>query len=545
MRISKFRFLTVVPVIACLLFSGIDSASAIQKDDQKGTNKKNKKREIADVYRRWLKEEVVYIISPEEVDAFNRLATDEEREQFIEEFWHRRDPDPDTPENEVREEHYRRIAYANEHYASGKPGWKTDRGRIYIAWGKPDQIESYPTGHVYQRQSWEGGGSTTTYAYETWWYRYLDGVGDDVEIEFVDPSGSGEYRIAQNEWEKDALLYVGNAGATEWEQLGLAKRTDRPAYGGAGNRYYNPPANKTQFARIETIAKVNRGPGASQKFPGTSLSVDLPEIETNALPFAMRTDFYRISESNVVTSLTLQIEHSDLAFENKGGVYAASVNVYAKLTQLSGKGAGSFEEVITTPRYSDQNLMLGQQQRSAFQKNILLTPGHYKIDIIARDITSGKTGIIHQSFLVPRYQESKFATSSVVLASKIEPSTNRVASPQFVVGKFKVIPNVSNTYRVGQPIGLFLQIYDADMDQQTLRPTVNVEYVISRDGKEVARIKDDASDKLYDLSGSQLSVGQQIPTDGWAPGTYMVQVRVTDAVAQKTLTPEIEFTIVE
>jgi GWxTD domain-containing protein len=527
------------PAVSTARAAGMADDKPAPKQDKRG------KKELDDVYKRWLKEDVVYIISPEEKEAFLKLQTDEEREQFVEQFWLRRDPDPDTPENQTREEHYRRIAYANEHFTSGKAGWRTDRGRMYVAWGKPDEIESYPTGQQYNRQMWEGGGNTTTYPYEVWWYRHLDGVGDDIEIEFVDPSGSGEYRIARTPWEKDALLYVGNAGATEWEQLGLSNRAERPAYGGAqiqSGRYYNPPSNKTQFAILEKLAALERGPGAYTQYD--TISAADPKLETNALPFAVRADFYRVSSNNVATALTVQLDHKDLAFENKGGIYSANVNISARLTQLSGKGAGTFEDIVSTPRYGEDNIAVGQQQKSVYQKNVLLPPGRYKVTVISRDTTSGKTGLITQSFVVPKYEEAKFSTSSVVLAQRIEQTTNRVASPQFIIGKFKVIPNVSNVYKVGQQLDVFMQIYDAEMDQSSLRPTVDVEYVILKDGKEIKRVKNDASNKLYDLSGSQIAVGQLIPTDGLDAATYTLQVRVTDRVAQKTLTPETEFTIV-
>lgn len=544
-RTVKLRAATALTALAFVAGSAAAPVLAVPRGDAKPDKKKKEKREIDDVFKRWLKEDVVYIISPEERDAFEKLATDEEREQFIEQFWLRRDPDPDTPDNPVREEHYRRIAYANEHFASGKAGWKTDRGRMYIAWGKPDEIESYPTGQQYDRPLWQGGGSTTTYAYEVWWYRHLDGVGDDIEIEFVDPSGSGEYRIAYSPYEKDALLYVGNAGSTEWEQLGLANRTDRPAYGGTGGRYYNPPANKTQFAILDTIARLNAGPGDNTKFDTTGLAVDDPKIEENALPFAVRADFYRVSENDVATALTLQIDHKDLAFAESGGVYSATVNVFAKLKQLSGKTAGTFQEVITTPRYGEDNIAVGQQQKSAFQKNILLPPGRYKVQFVARDTTSGRTGILTQSFVVPRFAEDKLATSSVVLASRIEETGNRVLQPQFIIGKYKVIPNVSNIYRAGQPIEIFMQVYDAAMDQYSLKPAVDVDYVLLKDGKEVKRVSRTDDDKIYDLNGSQMTVGKIIPTDDLAPGTYTLQVRVTDRVVQKTLTPETEVTITQ
>src|SRR5436853_2788397 len=174
-------------------------------EKQRKENEKRFKQEVSSSFKKWLNEDVAYIITYEESAAFKQLSNDEERDNFIEAFWQRRDPTPDTVENEFKEEHYRRIAYANEHFAAGIPGWKSDRGRIYIMYGKPDEIESHPSGGPYERPSYEGGGSTSTYPFENWWYRYIEGIGSDIEIEFVDPSGSGEYRIARSPDETDAL----------------------------------------------------------------------------------------------------------------------------------------------------------------------------------------------------------------------------------------------------------------------------------------------------------------------------------------------------
>jgi GWxTD domain-containing protein len=184
-----------------------------KKDDNRARNAETENRYL----RRWLDEDVAYIISNEERSAFKKLQTDEEREQFIEQFWLRRDPTPDTIENEEKDSHYERIAYANERFASGIPGWKTDRGRIYIVYGKPDEIESHPSGGTYDRPIEEGGGTTSTFPFEIWRYRYVEGIGNEVLLEFVDPSMSGEYRLTIDPSEKDALLHVPGAGLT-WDE---------------------------------------------------------------------------------------------------------------------------------------------------------------------------------------------------------------------------------------------------------------------------------------------------------------------------------------
>jgi GWxTD domain-containing protein len=174
------------------------------------------RQDIATPYKKWLNEDVAYIITGEERKTFKALTTDEEREQFIDEFWLRRDPTPATPFNEFKQEHYRRIAYANEQFstAAGLPGWKTDRGRIYITFGPPDEIEDRSAGGFYERPPEEGGGATTTYPFQQWRYRFLDGIGSNIVIEFVDPASTKEFRMTKDPSEKEArsLPSATNAG---------------------------------------------------------------------------------------------------------------------------------------------------------------------------------------------------------------------------------------------------------------------------------------------------------------------------------------------
>ena len=246
----------------CFEFSSVlvwPGSKSAQDPSQKP---RNVKPELKKAYKDWLDKDVTYIITDEERKAFKKLATDDERERFIEEFWRRRDPDPDTDENEFKEEYYERIAYANEHFASGIPGWKTDRGRIWIMYGKPDGTETHPMGGMYDRPSYEGGGSTSTYPFETWFYRYLAGVGSGIEIEFVDPTGSGEYRIARNPNEKDALLMIPGAGLTLSEQLGLSNKGDRiSGIGGIGIEQL--PARAGQSILAFAAARRFESPAAS------------------------------------------------------------------------------------------------------------------------------------------------------------------------------------------------------------------------------------------------------------------------------------------
>src|SRR5262245_17525265 len=399
------------------------------EDRRKEKAKKSQEEKVKSVYKRWKDEDVRWIITDEERKIFDSLKTDDEREQFIEGFWYRRDPDPDTDVNEYREEYYQRIAYANEHFTSGIPGWKTDRGRIYIMFGKADQIETHPSGGSYDRPAWEGGGTTSTHPFEIWWYRYIEGVGSDVEIEFVDPTGSGEYRIARSPDEKDALLYTPNAGLTLSEQLGLTTKADRIAYGGFGggqtNQLLSQRAKDNPFEKLDQLSKLSRPPKVKFNDLKGIAESDLPKPSFDTLGAALNINLLRLTDIAVLTSFTVQMDNQDLVYDNVGGLSQAAINIYAKITNVAGRRAGLFEDVVTSS-FTPESLEIGQQQKSTYNKNIVLPPGTYKVVVVVRDVKSGKTGVLTQGFAVPKYEEGKLSTSTMILASRIEPLNGRL-----------------------------------------------------------------------------------------------------------------------
>jgi GWxTD domain-containing protein len=522
-------------------------AAFAQKGDKKGdapaediNNKvRNVKPELKDAYKRWINTDVAYIITKDEKKAFYALATDEERENFIENFWRRRDPNPDTEENEYREEYYERIAYANEHYASGIPGWKTDRGRIYITWGKPDSVESHPSGGAYDRPSYEGGGSTTTYPFETWFYRHLDGVGDGIEIEFVDPTGTGEYRIARDANEKDALATVPGAGLTTAEQLGLSTKADRNSMGAQGTNYMRE--QDMPFRRLEIINNLSRPPQVKFSDLQSSLT-DSGVVDNNPLAFDLRVDFFRQSEDRVITTFTVQTAHKELKFDTSGGLEQARMNIFGRVTAVSGKRSGIFEDSVTTSATAEE-LAEAKDRKSVYQKAIALTPGTYKVDVVVRDVGTGNRGIVNLGFTVPRYDDKKLSTSSLILTSKLRSTDEQDIGQMFVIGNAKVIPNLEGVYKQGQDVGVYLQVYNAGIDQTTLRPAVDVEYILSKGGKEVLRQAEDWSG-LSD-SGQRLTLARLLPTDKMPLGDYELKVITKDRVGGQVFENKGKFTITQ
>src|SRR5438105_3400828 len=306
-----------------------------KKEDTKKEVPKNVKRSREQesgsrALRKWLDEDVSYIITNEERAAFKALKTDEEREQFIEQFWLRRDPTPDTVDNEFKEDHYERIAYANERFASGIPGWKTDRGRIYILYGKPDEIESHPSGGTYDRPIDQGGGTTSTFPFEIWRYRYIEGIGNEVLLEFVDPSMSGEYRMTIDPSEKDALLHVPGAGLTLDEQLNgidKAERLNRSA-ASIGNPL-GATGRVNPFDRLQLLADIFKPPEIKYK---DLEAVITTRLSYNTLPFEWRTDFVRVTENSVLTPITLLLHNKDLAWQEQNGVHTFTGHALIKIT---------------------------------------------------------------------------------------------------------------------------------------------------------------------------------------------------------------------
>ncbi len=516
--------LTVAPFSAQSSAQSKKSNKAKPAGQEPAERERKVKAESDDAFDRWLREDVDLIITPEERRAFEKLKTNEEREKFTGIFWDVRDPDPDTEENEYREQHYERIAYANEHFSSGKPGWMTDRGRIYIKFGKPDEIESHPTGGAYERPSYEGFGSTTTYPFEKWFYRYLAGVGSGVEIEFVDPSGSGEYRIARDANEKNAMAHVPGPGRTGLEDLevGYLRESDSP------------------FSRIERLRDLEAPPEVDRKSP-IGIRIPTPSLDDNPLAFSIRADYFKLSANRVLTAFVVQTENKDLAFQDSGGLQTARLNIFGKIVTVTDRRVGAFEDSVTTTA-TVAELTEAKERASAYSKVVALAPGRYRADVIVRDVVSGATGVRHFAFHVPRYEDDVLATSSMILAAKLENMEGKPSAGPFVIGQTKVIPNLTGLYHRGQPVGVYLQLYNAGIDQTTLRPSVDVEYALLKDGKELRKQTEDW--RGISDSGQKLTLARLLDTKALVPGEYEVTIRIHDRVSGQALAQAAKFTVV-
>src|SRR5207247_1586014 len=286
-------------------------------------------KEMESPYKKWLDEEVPYIITAEERASFKKLSTDDEREQ--------------------------------------------------------------------------------------WRYRYIDGIGTNIILEFVDPTMTGEYRLTIDPGEKDALLHVPNAGLTQLEAMGMSSKADRFTRTDGmtlGRALGGTPESMNEFTRLDLYSKIFRPPEV--KFKDLK-AVVTSRLSTQLLPFDVRTDYIRVTDESVLTPITIQVANRDLQFQNKDGVMHGVLDIFAQITTPSGRYVNTIEEsvVLDVPEHDFQTYVT---HRSVYQKAVPLRPGLYKLSVVVKDDLNGQMGSMEQGIRVPRFGDAKLSRSSLLLA---------------------------------------------------------------------------------------------------------------------------------
>src|SRR5215475_3602574 len=516
---------------------------------QKKENAKALKQELGKTYRKWLDEDVRWIISDEERAAFKQLSNDEERDSFIEAFWQRRDPTPDTVENEFKEEHYRRMAYANEHFAAGIPGWKTDRGRMYIMYGPADEIESHPSGGTYDRPMEEGGGTTSTYPFETWRYRYIEDIGQEVIIEFVDTCMCNDYHMTIDRSEKDALKYTPNAGLTLYEQMGMSNKTARFQGGGLerlGQGPFNQDLQTKQFDRLEEYAKLNKPPAVKFK--------DLEEIVShkitvNLMPFDLRAVFVKVTSDTVLTPITIQVKNRDITFQNKEGVQRGTVNIFGRVTSLTGRIAQTFEDTVQVDVPAEL-LAKAADNSQVYWKALPLKPGHYRLDVVVKDVNGDRVGNWSKSLMVPDFGEDHLTSSSLIVADQMYPvATKDIGTGNFVIGTMKVRPRVPPAdgkpiaFKRNQKLNFWMQVYNLSVDEKTHKPSATFEYDVVNTATNKAVVHTTESTDSMGNVGEQVTLQKTLSAANLQPGLYRIEIKVNDNISKQTVGPTATFSV--
>ncbi len=531
---------------------GVEDGDPLKRpptEKQKRENSRALRQELGKSYKKWLDEDVTYIITDEERKAFKLLSNDEERDNFIEAFWQRRDPTPDTEENEFKEEHYRRIEYANEHYASGVPGWRTDRGRTYIVFGPPDENESHPSGGSYERPMDEGGGETSTFPFEDWRYRYIEGIGQEVIIEFVDTCMCGDYHMTIDRGEKDALLHTPNAGLTLYEEMGRSTKADRFTNNGLETLGQGPGTQtlqSKQFDRLEQYAKLTAPPPIKFK--------DLAEevghtISYNPMPFDVRSDFIRVTGDTVLVPITIQIKNRDITFANKDGVQRGVVNIFGRVTTLSGRTAQTFEDTVQADVPAEL-LAKAVETSQIYWKALPLKPGLYRLDLVIKDVNGDRVGTWRKGLQVPDFGDDRLSVSSLIVADDMEQvAAKNVGTGMFVIGTTKVRPRVASSdgkpisFKRNQKLNFWMQVYNLSVDDKTHKPAATVEYDVVNTTTNKSVVHSVESTSQMGNVGEQITLQKTLAAANLAPGVYRIQIKVNDSISKQTVDPSATFAV--
>jgi GWxTD domain-containing protein len=522
-----------------------------RSDKEKFAAQKAVRQELKGAYKTWLTQDVAWIITDEEAKAFKSLSNDEERDAFIEQFWLRRNPNPDSPENEFREEHYRRIAYANDRFAAGKPGWKTDRGHIYIAYGQPDSIESHPSGGIYQRPPEEGGGETTVFPFETWHYRYIEGIGENVNLEFVDTCQCGDYHFTIDRSEKDALLRVPGAGMTQYERMGMAKQSDR--FKGGLESLGPGPLTATQqakeFDRIELASKIFAPPPV--KFADLENFISEHKLINGPIfPFDVRTDFIKVTENTDLVPVTLNIRNRDITFVTKDGVSKGVVNILGKVTTLTHKTVQTFEDTVEVDEPAEL-LEKTLDRKSVYWKALPLPPGLYRLDIAIKDVNNPEhIGLYGRGIEVPTYHEEKLGTSTLILSDQMYAVSSReIGAGSCIIGNTHICPRISPNpatpinFKRSQDLNFWMQVYNLGVDENTKSNQATVTYQIIDSASNMVVFEKELESKDLGSHSDQLTVQNTLPMAGLQPGKYMVTIKVNDTISKQEIAQSAPFVV--
>jgi GWxTD domain-containing protein len=522
-------------------------------DREKIDQQKQLKQELKGEYKKWLDEDVLWIITDTERQAFKNLSNDEEREAFIENFWRRRNPAPDSPDNEYRDEIYARIAYANDHFAAGKPGYLTDRGHIYIAWGKPDDIDSHPSGGLYTRPNEEGGGQTASFPFEIWHYRYLEGIGENVTMEFVDSCQCGDYHYTIDRSEKDALKYVPGAGLTDWEASGQSSKADRfngNALEQLGKGPFTGTNDSKEFDRLDTMSKILAPPPI--KFQDLEdFMVTSKVLRGPPLLFDVRTDYVKVTNETVNVPITIQLRNSDITFDTKDGVSTAKLEIQGWVSNMTHHIVQTFGDPveISTP---SELLAAAQKGYRVYWKSLYLNPGLYKVDIVIKDVNNtDHIGRWTRSLNVPQYDDDTLGHSSLILADEMfHVPSKEIGAGTFVIGDTHVRPKVAVGGTVTPPkfarsqnLNFWMQVYNLGIDDKTKQNNATVDYTITDAASNKVVLEKKESTTQLNANAEQLTLEKTMSLASLQPGQYTVSIKVDDAVSKEHTEESAKFAV--
>jgi len=477
----------------------------------------------------WLEEIASYTITKSERDVFESLTASEDRVRFIDAFWRRRDPTPETPENEYRIEHYRRLAYVNRFFGAGRPGWRTDRGRIYILLGPPDVIDSDPMGRQMHQ-----------YPTEVWIYRRPahPQLPPNMEIAFVDTRLTGEYELTFNllkdadaTRQMEALLGENYHEATTLQEMRAWN------FGRTGTVHYGD-GMLPELERLDELALMSQIPELQLRPLREEVTARV-SFATGSLSVEREVDRYRGSDGALALAVTLRLPYKDFSYAEEPSRYESRLDLLARLVGPGGESVDevSRQEVVAVPREQFEATRAGSL---IYQLFLQAPPGSYELQLAVRDNGTNSIRTTGEQVMLPDLG-GELVLSSVVLADrvdKLEVPVPRGREP-FSHGEYRVLPNVERLFPAGGTLHLYFEVYNLAPGEEAVT-SLAIDYLFRREGRLFRKVP---TTYPYPTDRRDRSVVSAIPLKDFEPGRYSLTVQVTDRIASRTASADIPFEV--
>ncbi|MHB8093372.1 MAG: GWxTD domain-containing protein [Candidatus Aminicenantales bacterium] len=460
-----------------------------------------KKEPLSSWSKQWLEEVVPYIITDVEKKVFENLPNEEERGRFIAHFWEKRDPDPATPENEFKTVYYKRIALANKSFgASGISGWRTDRGKIFILLGPPQEIQ-----RDFNPESTNP--LTMNAARETWNYWNLANprLPYNLEFSFLDKHGTGNFAM-------ETSLVPRAEGSIPFDTSTLS--------------YY--------FDRMEILAEATKNP-----FEGGEELRELitTQVAYDNIPFRYEALNFKGTAQTTYVPLFLEIPYSKLAGKRAEDKILYSLTLMISLSNPMGQSLFQKSKEVRL-EYSESEARRLEGETCRIQTAVSWPPGNYKIHVLVLDNNTGKVGTSHEDFAVRSFANGEPLISDIFLSR--ESGTADFSAP--ISGSGNTPARVDRTFRPGDEMNIYFEVYNLSTDPGSGLNGMAAELSIVRDGRTVVRIPPPPSEPS---ARKDSRVQMSVKLKNFQPGSYSLKVNVTDAKAAKSAGGEVGFDIAE
>lgn len=481
-----------------------------------GLSAAGQKKDLPPLYKKWLGEEVVYIISPLEKQVFEKLQTDRERDLFIEAFWRQRDPTPGTTENEFKTEHYRRVNYANYYLGrqSPMPGWKTDRGRIYIILGEPNDIQHFESGQE-------------TYPAEVWFYQNKAefGLPSGFNIVFFKEHGSGDYKLYSPVRDGPQAFLANYVGDAANVTAAYRKLRDLEPNLAQVSLSLIPGEDSTAFGRpslssdlllqqVESLPEKTARDQYAQKFLQYK---DIVEVEYSANYLESDSVVKILKASPTANCVHYSIEPARLSVSQYGEKYSTTLTLNGSVKDEAGKVIYQFDKTLPVSFGEDELKNITRRPYAVYDLFPLI-PGTYDLSILLKNEVSKEFSSLERKLIIPAEESGPWVTPLLLgyQADKIEPGRNRLKP--FQVGGRTLLVQANRAFTKSDEMVVAFQVWGLP---QNLGDGAEIAFTFLRDAQPFKTFSRPAAGYT-----AFPDVVEAVPLTDFIPAHYELQISV-------------------